>query len=146
MKRLVLTLSFLLSVIVSFAQVSKMLGDWDTIDDKSGDKRSRVHVYKATDGKYYGKVLALYKKNADGTYSDWDDVPEEHKNVIGMVILKELEPDGDVLKGRCYDPESKKTYYGKVSYNAGKDQITLRGSLDKLGLLGRSQTWVRSSK
>ena len=97
MKRLVLTLSFLLSVIVSFAQVSKMLGDWDTIDDKSGDKRSRVHVYKATDGKYYGKVLALYKKNADGTYSDWDDVPEEHKNVIGMVILKELEPDGDVL-------------------------------------------------
>ncbi|MBQ6765870.1 MAG: DUF2147 domain-containing protein [Paludibacteraceae bacterium] len=144
MKRLVLTLSFLLSVIVSFAQVSKMLGDWDTIDDRSGDKRSRVHVYKATDGKCYGKVLALYKKNADGTYSDWDDVPEEHKNVIGMVILKELEPDGDVLKGRCYDPESKKTYYGKVSYNAGKDQITLRGSLDKLGLLGRSQTWVRS--
>lgn len=144
MKRLVLTLSFLLSVIVSFAQVSKMLGDWDTIDDRSGDKRSRVHVYKATDGKYYGKVQALYKKNADGTYSDWDDVPEEQKNVIGMVILKELEPDGDVLKGRCYDPESKKTYYGKVSYNAGKDQITLRGSLDKLGLLGRSQTWVRS--
>ncbi|MBQ6732688.1 MAG: DUF2147 domain-containing protein [Paludibacteraceae bacterium] len=144
MRRIFLMFSFLACALLAFAQVNKMLGDWDTIDDRSGDKRSRVHVYKATDGKYYGKVLALYKKNADGTYSDWDDVPEEHKNVIGMVILKELEPDGDVLKGRCYDPESKKTYYGKVSYNAGKDQITLRGSLDKLGLLGRSQTWVRS--
>ncbi|MDY6374234.1 MAG: DUF2147 domain-containing protein [Bacteroidales bacterium] len=144
MRRIFLMFSFLACALLSFAQVSRMLGDWDTVDDKSGDKRSRVHVYKATDGKYYGKVQALYKKNADGTYSDWDDVPEEHKNVIGMVILKELEPDGDVLKGRCYDPESKKTYYGKVSYNAGKDQITLRGSLDKLGLLGRSQTWVRS--
>lgn len=144
MRRIFLMFSFLACALLAFAQVNKMLGDWDTIDDRSGDKRSRVHVYKATDGKYYGKVLALYKKNADGTYSDWDDVPEEQKNVIGMVILKELEPDGDVLKGRCYDPESKKTYYGKVSYNAGKDQITLRGSLDKLGLLGRSQTWVRS--
>ncbi len=144
MKRFVLGFALIMCASFAFAQIDKMLGNWDTVDDRTGDKRSCVYIYKATNGKYYGKLKFLYKKNADGTFSEWTDAPEEHKSTIGTMILKDLEIDGDVLKGRCYDPESKKTYYGKVSYKADKDQIVLRGSIDKLGMLGRSQTWVRS--
>lgn len=136
-------IAFLLVSLSISAQVDKMLGDWTTIDDKTGDKRSTVHIYKATDGFYYGKVLNLFKKNPDGTFSVLNEDPAGFEGTIGMVILKKLEVDGDNLKGKCYDPESKKTYYGKVSYNAKNNTVTLRGSLDKAGIFGRSQTWVR---
>lgn len=144
MNKFILLSLLFFSTIVN-AQVSKMLGYWDTVDDRTGDRRGRVYVYKATDGKYYGKIVSLYQKNADGSYSILDNVPQEWRHVIGMVIIKELEPDGDnVMKGRCYDPESQKTYYGKITYKPDKDQLILRGSIDKLGVLGRSQTWLRT--
>lgn len=136
----------LLVALSAGAQVNKMLGNWDTVDDKSGDKRSMVYVYKATNGMYYGKIKNLYVKQSDGTYSVLTEDPAGHQGVIGMIILKDLVPDGSDLKGRCYDPESKKTYYGKVSYDAATNTVTLRGSIDKLGLIGRSQTWVRSAQ
>jgi uncharacterized protein (DUF2147 family) len=54
-----------------------------------------------------------------------------------------MKQDKDVLRGEVYDPESQKTYYGKVSYKAKTDELILRGSLDRAGWLGRSQTWKR---
>ena len=41
------------------AQVNQILGDWKTVDDKTGEHRSVVHIYKATDGLYYGKIAQL---------------------------------------------------------------------------------------
>ena len=58
-------------------------------------------------------------------------------------VFKEMKADGDQLKGKIYDPESTKTYNGKVSYKAKTDELSVRGSLDKAGLLGRSQIWKR---
>ena len=43
--------------------------------------------------------------------------------------------------GKVLEPETGKFYYGKIYPKDGK--LVLRGSLDKLGVLGRSQTWVR---
>lgn len=137
---------FLLISLGINAQVEKMLGYWDTVDDKSGDKRSKVYVFKATDGFYYGKIVNLYEKNADGSLKVLTTDPVGKEGVIGMTILKKMEVDGDRLIGKVYDPESKKTYYSKVSYNADKNTLTLRGSIDKAGLLGRSQTWLKASK
>ena len=54
--------------------------------------------------------------------------------------------DGMLKNGTVYEPESKKTYYAKISYNAADNTITLRGSLDKKGWLGRSQTWIKERK
>ena len=44
--------------------------------------------------------------------------------------------------GKVLDPESGKFYYGKVYPQNGK--LVLRGSLDKFGVLGRNQTWIRA--
>ena len=63
--------------------------------------------------------------------------------MVGTQLFKEMKVDGDQLKGHVYDPESQKTYHGKVTYKAKTDELVLRGSLDKAGLLGRSQTWKR---
>ena len=38
------------------AQVNQILGNWKTIDDKSGEPQSIVNIYKGSDGLYYGKI------------------------------------------------------------------------------------------
>ena len=53
--------SLLFAVALSFvlaanAQVADILGDWLTVDDKTGDSFSVVNIYKDSDGKYYGKI------------------------------------------------------------------------------------------
>lgn len=35
-----------------------------------------------------------------------------------------------------------KIYHGKISCNKENNTITLRGSIDKLGLIRKSQTWI----
>ena len=69
---------------------------------------------------------------------------KDYEGVVGTQLFSEMKVNGDQLKGKVYDPESKKTYNGKVSYKADTDEIVLRGSLDKAGVLGRSQTWKRN--
>ena len=64
-----------------------------------------------------------------------------------LVIVKDMKAEDGMLKGgTIYEPESKKTYYAKISYNEADNTITLRGSLDKKGWLGRSQTWIKERK
>ena len=41
-----------------FAQVEKIVGEWTTIDDKSGKAVSVVKIYKEKD-LYYGKIIKL---------------------------------------------------------------------------------------
>ena len=41
------------------AQISQIVGDWKTVDDKTDEKRSIVTIYKGSDGLYYGKVSKL---------------------------------------------------------------------------------------
>ena len=63
---------------VAFAQTDKITGKWKTIDDKDGSEKSIVHIYKATNGKYYGKIEKLFKDpqklctECDGANKDKD--------------------------------------------------------------------------
>ncbi|MBQ8839562.1 MAG: DUF2147 domain-containing protein [Bacteroidales bacterium] len=113
------------------AQVDKLLGEWKTVDDKSGKQVSIVNVYKADNGLYYGKLIKLLQKDSD-------------QSIIGTMIIKDMKAeDGALTGGRVYDPDNGKTYYAKVTYDPKNNTLVLRGSLDKRGLIGRSQTWVR---
>lgn len=143
MKKHFLLLLFLAAATLGQAQVSKLLGEWNTIDDKTGDMRSAVRIYEEN-GSYQCVVIAIYEKDANGKYHVMQaPYPKEYEGAVGTKIFKEMKVHGDHLKGKLYDPESQKTYFGRVSYHAKTDEIILRGSLDKAGLLGRSQTWKR---
>ena len=144
MKKLFFLLLFVASATLGQAQVSKMLGQWNTFDDKTGDMRSCVNITEK-DGTYYCEVIKLYEKDANGKYKVMQPPYEkDYEGVVGTQLFSEMKVSGDQLKGKVYDPESKKTYNGKVSYKADTDEIVLRGSLDKAGVLGRSQTWKRT--
>ncbi len=126
------------------AQVSQMLGDWKTIDDKdkSGNSaRSIVNVYRAENGKYYGKIVKLFGQPQDLLCEPCEG-DDHNQPVVGLVIIRDMvEKDGELVGGRVLDPESGNTYYARLYMKEG--HLVLRGSLDSRGFLRREQTWVR---
>jgi uncharacterized protein (DUF2147 family) len=67
---------------------------------------------------------------------------DHNKPIVGLTIIRDMQLVGDELKnGKVLDPDNGKLYYAKIYLKEGK--LVLRGSLDKAGLLGRSQTWLR---
>lgn len=124
------------------AQVAQILGDWKTIDDKTGEALSVVHIYKATDGKYYGKIIDLLVAGHENDVCTECEGANHNKPIKGMIILTGFdEKDGALVNGKVLDPDNGKVYYCKITLKDGK--LVLRGSLDKKGLLGRNQTWLR---
>lgn len=137
-----LTLLVMMSI-TAFGQVSSMLGEWVTVDDKTGEQRSIVKLYQGKNGLYYGAISKLL---IDVPEKICKLCPDEDKNkpLEGLVIIRGMqynEKDNQLQGGRVLDPESGNFYYGKIYLKDGN--LVLRGSIDKRGFLGRNQTWIR---
>ena len=141
-KRVLLGIMVLLMGISSNAQVSAILGDWKTVDDKTGERRSVVTIYKGSDGLYYGKISKMLMYQELELKCEACKGEDHNAPIEGLVIIRGMKAeDGQLVGGKVLDPESGKFYYGKIYMKDGK--LVLRGSLDKLGFLGRNQTWVK---
>ena len=118
-----------------------ILGEWITVDDATNEQKSVVRIYQAEDSKYYGKIIQLFEENALEAVCE-ACTGEDHKQpIVGLTIIRDMQlKDGELRGGKVLDPDNGKFYYAKVSLKDGK--LILRGSLDKAGLLGRSQTWL----
>ena len=145
-RKLFLSFVSCLLAITAFGQVSALLGDWVTVDDKTGEKRSVVNLYQGKDGLYYGAISKLL---IDVPETICKLCPDEDKNkpLEGLVIIRGMQynaKDNQLQGGRVLDPESGNFYYGKIYLKDGN--LVLRGSIDKRGFLGRNQTWQRHKK
>lgn len=128
MKKFVLSIAMLFCSMCLFAQ-SQFVGQWTTIDDKTKEPAGVVNIYQGEDGLYYGKLIDTYGPD---------------KSKIGTMIVKGMKyEDGKLTGGKVYDPESGNTYYCTIKYNVADKALNLRGSIDKRGLLGRTQTWIK---
>jgi len=137
--------SFICIVIFSmsaFSQVDKIVGKWKTIDDADGSTKSIVSIFKSTNGKYYGKVEKLFKEPAkkctecEGANKD--------KPILGMMVINGMiEKAGSLTGGTILDPNNGKVYRCNISLDSKVGTLSVRGSLDKMGIIGRSQTWIR---
>ena len=141
MKRLAFIV-FLFCSFSAFSQVSEIVGRWKTIDDKTGEEKSLVRIYKAEDGKYYGKIEKLFK-NPDNKCVNCKGENKD-KPILGMIIITDMKEKGDKLDGGfILDPANGETYYVTISYEKSSGKLKLRGSLDKWGVMGRNQYWVK---
>lgn len=141
MKKIILSLMLAMVGMVAQAQVQNMLGDWTTIDDGTGEKKSIVNIYKGTDGKYYGKIVKLLQGDRNKVCTECTGT-DKGKKMEGLIIVRGMKEDGkELVGGKILDPANGKFYYAKMSLKDGK--LVLRGSIDKYGMLGRSQTWIR---
>ena len=129
MKKIFVTIALMfMSIAALFAQ-EQFLGKWTTIDDKTKEPAGIVEIYKDADDLIYGKLI--------GTYG-------EDKSSVGTMIVRGMKyDDGKLVGGKVFDPESEKLYYCTIKYDAAKQELNLRGSLDKKGILGRTQTWLK---
>lgn len=141
MKRYFLSAIILLSALVMHAQVNQIVGDWMTVDDKTGDNYSIIHIYQSDNGLYYGKIAKMLVDDGIGKCVKCEGADKD-KPYEQLIIIRDMkEKKGELVGGRVLDPETGKTYYGKIYLKNG--DLVLRGSLDKAGILGRSQTWKR---
>ncbi len=143
MKRGLLSFILLIAINISgFSQIDKIVGKWKTIDDNDGTAKSIVFVFKATNGRYYGKVEKLFK-NADALCTECTGANKDKPKLGMMVINNMVEKDNSLTGGTILDPNNGKIYKCNISYDPKSGNLKVRGSLDKGGFIGRSQTWIR---
>lgn len=141
MKRTSFLVVALFFVATIFSQ-TPILGEWITVDDNTGEQKSVVTIYQAENGKYYGKIVELFELDAAAAVCEECTGAEHNQPIVGLTIIRDMQlVDGELRNGKVLDPDNGKFYYAKVYLKDGK--LILRGSLDKAGILGRSQTWLR---
>jgi len=144
MRQILITLVLFMAFgLTGNAQTDKITGKWKTVDDKDGSEKSIVSIFKATNGKYYGKIEKLFK-TPEKLCSECEGA-NKNKPVLGMLIINDLlEKDGKLTGGTILDPKNGKVYKCNINLEGNGNQLKVRGSLDKGGWIGRSQTWIRT--
>ena len=92
-KKIILTIIICLCSFFSSinAQIEMILGDWTTIDDKENIPVSVVHIFKATNGKYYGKITKILVEGYEDMKCTKCTGELHNAPVVGMIILKDME-------------------------------------------------------
>lgn len=139
MVRIIIFAAFLFCAHVGQAQ--SIVGKWQTIDDETGKPKSVVEIVERN-GKYYGKVVRLFRTAAEDQDPVCDKCPTDDdrykKKIIGMEILRNLIKDDDEYsEGTIIDPNNGKIYRCKVWLEG--NNLKLRGYL---GPFFRTQTWL----
>ena len=140
MKKIFFTLSIILFTAAA-AVAQDVTGKWKTIDDETGEAKSIVEIYKKN-GKVYGKVAEILNPaRRDATCNDCPG-DAKGKPILGLVILKNLEKDGDEYSGgTIMDPQNGKVYKCYIALE-NENKLKVRGYIG-FSLLGRTQYWTR---
>lgn len=130
----------LLSLLLSDPSFENTItGEWEL-----PKHNSTVEIYKSGD-KFFGKIV---NNDAEDGMAQYDiNNPDEDKRdqpIVGLVIIKDMEKDGDrLVNGEIYDPQTGRTYNCRITIE-NKNEITVRGYVGR-PFLGRNQTWVRAN-
>jgi uncharacterized protein (DUF2147 family) len=134
---------FLAPVALRASQAESLtpVGRWRTLDDKTGKPKAIVQLYLEK-GRLFGRIESTLDPEARQVCDKCND---ERKNqpVVGMVILRGLEPRGDEYTGGdILDPKNGSVYRCKLRLVDQGRRLSVRGFIG-FSLLGRSQTWIR---
>ena len=126
-----------------FAVANSPVGQWHTLDEKTGELKSMVIIFEQQ-GVVKGRVEKVLRKDADPA-AKCDKCSDDRKNqpVVGLEIIrgakkasgKNVWEDGEIL-----DPENGRTYALRLTPIENGAKLEVRGSF---GPIGRTQTWVR---
>lgn len=151
MKKIFLTMLLILGVNV-FANGNDILGLWIT-EKASNGNQIIVEIYRTKDGKYNGKISKLtVPVYTEGEYKGQEKMDLKNKNeklrnrkLVGIDFVYSFSYNGDKKSyegGNIYNPENGKVYYSSMQLNSD-GTLSVKGSLDKGGLIGKKQTWKR---
>ncbi|MDQ5884658.1 MAG: hypothetical protein QG556_998 [Pseudomonadota bacterium] len=121
----------------SFASI---VGLWETIDDRTGQKKAVVRIYKKND-KYFAVIVKVYwKPNDSKVCLHCKDAARKNQPIEGMNFLWDLKKHSNALwdDGRILDPHNGQVYRVRIKQN--KNALFVRAFIG-MPLLGRTQEW-----
>ena len=142
MKRTLTAIVFAAAGASALAQMTPV-GNWQTIDDKTNEVKSQIHIAESG-GALNGRIEKLLRKDAkqDAVCDECTD-DRKGKALVGLEIIrgaKKVEGKDVWEDGKILDPENGKSYTLRLTPIEGGKKLEVRGSV--LGI-GRTQTWVR---
>lgn len=146
MKKLLFSLTLILLASTLYSQTEERVkGYWLTEEGTS-----QIWIYKARNGKYYGKIVWLDEPNEDGAPKKDKENPDESlrdKPLMGLLILKGFEFDNKEKEwenGTIYDPKNGKTYDCYMWFENGDyNNLKIKGYVMGMRFIGRETTWKR---
>lgn len=127
----------------SFAQKEKVEGLWF-----NAEKDAKIEIFKATDGKFYGKIVWLKEPTINGKPKLDIKNPKENMRttpILGLMILKSFKKDSEKAyeSGTIYDPKSGKTYSCNIEVKDA-NTLSIRGYVG-ISLIGRTTIFTRTN-
>ena len=139
-KNLLFIACLIFTVTLVQGQADKIVGIW--VPAKG---TSQVRIFKATNGKYYGKVEWL-KEDKEKLNVNNPDEKLRDKKVWGLMILKDFVYNTGKNRwegGTVYDPDNGKTYDCYMWFNGDENTMTLKGYVLGMKFIGRAEDWKR---
>ncbi len=137
-----LAFSLLMTTSAFAADMNSAIGNWVTIDDKTGKPRSIVKITQV-EGALRGSIVKLMDPTKQNAVCDECTGTNKDKPIKGMIMMWGLKPAGaGWAGGRILDPSNGKIYKAKMSLVDGGKKLNVRGFIG-FALLGRTQTWNR---
>lgn len=151
MKRIFIIFLSLLNISL-FASENDVLGQWITEKGASGNQII-VKLYKTSENKFNGKIVGLtIPKYLEGEYKGLEkmDLKNKKENLRGRKLVgidfvysfKFNANNNTYENGVIYNPENGKEYHSSMKLN-NDGTLTVKGSIDKKGLIGKKQIWRR---
>ncbi len=150
MKKYILFILLSISSLI-FAN-NDITGYWYNSKNKAGHT-AIIKIEKTNDNKYFGRIIKLKNPiylEGENKGKKKLDLNNKNKNlrnrtIEGIKIIENFvydEKNNDFRNGTIYNPEDGKIYYSYINFQ--KDgTLRVRGSVDKLGLLGKTKIWSR---
>ena len=138
--RLLFCLFFLVISPTLFSQ--SVLGNWKTIDDKTGKAKSILEVYIKGE-RLYAKVIRILERGKEDATCLECKGPLKDQPIMGMQIINGLAGNkrNEYSGGTILDPENGQTYRCKIWLDEDNpNELRVRGYL---AFFYRTQTWIR---
>lgn len=144
----IMGLSLLISSTFIYANNNDIVGQWRSIDDKTGFSKGIVEIKKDKNGVYTGKIIEVIprpgytaKSHCTGCPAPYTDQP-----IVGLQVLTNMRADpkkkNEYIGGNILDPVSAKLYKSHIKLNASGTRLTMRGFVG-FQVIGRNQMWLR---
>ncbi len=126
----------------ALAQKDKIEGLW-----YNAEQTAKVQIYKAVDGKFWGKIVWLKEPNKDGKPRTDNKNPNEKLRstpLLNLPILRGFTKKDEKTydDGEIYDPKNGKTYSCTITYRSDKE-LGIRGYIG-ISMIGRTTSWKRA--
>jgi uncharacterized protein (DUF2147 family) len=136
---LFLSVCFVFSLNTVHAQADKIVGKWLTEEETS-----HVRLFKATNGKYYGKIVWL-RDEPDKPDENNPDESKRNVPLIDLLIMKGFQYNADKGRwegGTIYDPDNGKTYDCYMWFEEDPNVLIIKGYVLGMKFVGRQTRWI----